>query len=372
MFLLHVPLNIFSEGSQISNFNIDCDNGFSSNESSPFTTGFESGNYVCSFTKLDYYERTSVFTADSDKTIDVKLSLKESLTIEEHTWLEAIYNCLYSGDCSMYNLLLQINDTVGNIWEQTKPTDESVITFENITNKVVDSSNNLTIDYTVNIPVKAGYISGTYLPVRIGYWFLDITNTTCYNQGDRPTGVSDPYCQPLIIETIGPMGGSVDFTVELQPSLPAGNYSIKRIIDIDPLGVWYNYGQEVISSFTMLESLSTYGTGVENTGDSMPSSESSSDDSSSSSSSSGGSSKTTNIYNTYNTYNAIEQQTPDEDGIIHLNDESDKSGSSWITGGVIGTNGLLISWQVVFVISIIGLLLVVFIVNRAVLGLKKK
>ena len=126
------------------------------------------------------------------------------------------------------------------------------------------------------------------MPVRIGYWFLNEANTTCYNQGERPEGVSDPYCQPLIVETIGPMDGTVNFTVELQPSLPAGNYSIKRIIDIDPLGVWYNYGQEVISSFTMLESLSSFGVSISVTVDSISNSESNSDDSGSGGSSGGG------------------------------------------------------------------------------------
>ena len=97
---------------------------------------------------------------------------------------------------------------------QNQPTDENVVLQRDVLIKEVNSTSNLTINYTVNIPIKAGYAMGTFLPVRIGYWFLDITNTTCFNQGDRPTGVSDPYCQPLMVEVIGPMGGNVSFLVD--------------------------------------------------------------------------------------------------------------------------------------------------------------
>ncbi len=122
--------------------------------------------------------------------------------------------------------------------------------------------------------------------MRIGYWFLNTANTSCYNQGDRPAGVADPYCQPLVIETVGPMGGSVSFTVELQPSLPAGDYSIKRMIDIDPNEEWVNYGQEEVDTVTVTEDLDIYGIKLQKTGEQMPSS--SSEGSSSSGSSSGG------------------------------------------------------------------------------------
>ncbi len=217
--------------------------------------GFPPGSWECTFKLAGFYDKTKTFTADDNKIVNVVMSEAGQLTDEEHTWLEAIYTCIVLKDCDLYNLLLEINGTVGNIWEHTKPTDEGVVTSETITNKVVNSSNNLTIDYTISIPIKAGYSLGAYLPVRIGYWFLDENNTTCYNQGDKPTGVADPYCQPLIVETIGPMGGSVSFTVNLQPSLPEGDYSVKRIIDIDPNDVWINYGQEEIDTITVTEDM---------------------------------------------------------------------------------------------------------------------
>ncbi len=313
------------DNSQILNFNINCNNSFSaSGVSSPYEAGFLPGSYGCTFSKLFFYNKITTFTSDNDKTVNVKLSREFSLTVEEHTWLEAIYNCVVLGDCNLYNMLLEINQTTGKIWEHIKPTDESVITFENITNKVVNSSNNLTINYTINIPIKAGYSLGAYLPIRIGYWFLDTANTTCYNQGDKPTGVKDPYCQPLITEIIGPMGGQVNFTVELQPSLPVGNYSIKRIVDIDPNNVWINYGQEVISLFVMTETLSTYGISVENTGEVMP-----------------------------------EKEGPLENI------------KSKITGGVVGVSQLISGWQIVAIIAIIGGVLIVFIISKTILRLKE-
>ena len=286
--------------------------------------GFPDGSWECEFKEDFHFDKTIIFNANSDKMVPVLMSESGQLSIEEHTWLEAIYNCIILEDCSLYNLLLEINQTIGNIWEHTKPTDSSVVISETITNKVVNSTNNLTIDYSVYIPIKAGYSLGAYLPVRIGFWFMDETNTTCYNQGDKPTGVNEPYCQPLIIETIGPMGGNVNFTIELQPSLSEGDYSIKRIIDIDPSGVWYNYGSEVISDFTMLESLSTYGASVENTGEVMP-----------------------------------------ERNLI-------KSIKSGITGAVtdVGNYLLLSGWQIVVIIGIIGGVLVFFIISRTIIRLK--
>ena len=346
------------------NYSVFSQGGDTTNPYGPY--GFPPGSFQCNFTRATYYDKTISFSSDNDKTISVKLSEELSLTVEEHTWLEAIYNCVVLGDCSLYNLLLEMNQTIGKVWENTKPTDESVIAFENITNKVVDSTHNLTIDYSVNIPIKAGYSLGTYLPIRIGYWFLDTGNTTCYNQGTKPTGVEEPYCQPLIIETLGPMGGSVSFTVKLHPELPTGNYSIKRIIDIDPNNVWINYGQDMIGSFVMAEGLSNYGIAVEKTGENNPSVNTNNQQQSSSSSERGSSStskKVTNIYNTYNTASDKESQTPSGNGVIHLNNPTG------ITGGTIHD---LLKGNFVVIIVVMGFVLVVFIISRTIIKLKKR
>jgi len=357
------------DGSQITQLdNIVCNNSWSSGSiSSPFEFGFLSGNYECAFSKTNYYDKTITFTADNDKIIDIKLSRYYHLTVEEHTWLEAIYNCLYSGDCSLYNLLLEVNQTIGKIWDNTKPTDENVVTTETITNKVVDSTHNLTIDYSVNIPIKAGYVSGTYLPVRIGYWFLNEANTSCYNQGDKPTEVEDPYCQPLIIETLGPMGGQVNFMVKLHPELPAGNYSIKRIIDIDPNNVWINYGQENIGSFIMAESLNNYGITVEKTWESNPSVNAQQQSNPQETSGGGSSGSTTTIIK--------EKETIIKEGSQGSNTENngkspEENNNPGITGGVIGT--LLSGKQITFIITILcGTFIIFIIVRHRIIKLKK-
>ena len=378
--LWSITFNVTSgeTGEQLPNFNIDCNNTFSvSGVNSQFTTGFEPGNYECTFSKNNFFNKTKTFVADSDKTVSVPLSLIGALTIEEHTWLEAIYNCVILKDCSLYNLLLEINQTTGNIWEHTKPTDESVITFENVTNKVVNASNNLTIDYRVAIPIKAGYSLGTYLPVRIGFWFMNTSNTTCFNQGDKPTGVEDPYCQPLITEVIGPMGGSVNFTVELRPSLPAGNYSIKRIIDIDPNNVWVNYGQENIGIFTLTKSISDAGIVLEKTGEINPSVSDggASGITGSSSGSSGGGSGGTTIIKEKETIKLVPSDNSDdnkEDSSKEATTSEDET-SPGITGGVIGAS-LLSGGQIVIITIVLAITFIVFIIvtSRTIIRIKKK
>ena len=256
-------------------------------------------------------------------------------------------------------MISNINNTVTNIWEVTAPTDESVVLSETITNKVVNSTNNLTIDYSIFIPVKAGYGMGDYLPVRIGFWFLDnATNTTCYNQGEELVGISSPSCSPLIVETIGHMGGTVNFTVELQPALVSGdNYTIKRVIDIDPLGVWYNYGNEIIGDLIMLESLSVAGAGVERTGDEMPEntgefveSDSLSESSSNSDSSKGDSNKNSDFSEVVEIFEVNEEE-------IIL---------SGITGAVVGAGeNLLSGYQLILVVAMLCITLVVVTFNRS-------
>ena len=366
--LVSITFNVTSgeDGSQISNFNVNCNNSFSaSGVSSPYETGFLPGSYECTFVKTfpEYYNKTIIFGADMDKIVNIKMSKKAYLTNEEHTWLEGIYNCVVLGDCELYNLLLEINQTVGKIWSHTQPTDESVITFENITNKVVDSTHNLTIDYTVHIPIKAGYALGTYLPVRIGYWFMDETNTTCYNQGTKPTGVEEPYCQPLIAETIGQMGGSVSFEVKLHPNLPAGNYNVKRIIDIDPNNVWINYGQETIGMITLAEALtSSPGISLAKIGEAMPSSSSTSASSTQSTTSGGGSSV---IY-----LNSKDSSDSDNS----KDKEAADSNKPGITGAAIGKGGLLSGGEFVAVTVILCVTFVVFLVisSRTLIKIKAK
>ena len=64
---------------------------------------------------------------------------------------------------------------------------------------------------------------------------------------------ADPFCTPLIAQTLGPMNGTVSFTVNLRPNLSSGTYDLVRRIDIDPQGVWINYGQDKIGTVNVLQ-----------------------------------------------------------------------------------------------------------------------
>lgn len=263
----NITFNITSgeDGSQLTNVNIYCNNSWGvTGVSSPYSAGFLPGDYSCTFERtipLLYYNKTISFVADNDKLINIVMSSRLYLSVEEHNWIEAIYKCLYSGDCLALNLLLNINQTTSKIWNQFKRTDQSVVTFENITNSIISNTSNLTIEYIVNVPIKEGYglIQGIqgyddFLPIRISYWFLDTTNTTCYNQGSKPVGVESPYCQALTVTTVGQINTIINFTVDLRPDLPVGNYTIVRSIEIDPDNRWIDYGQEIVGKVEILSS----------------------------------------------------------------------------------------------------------------------
>ena len=184
---------------------------------------------------------------------------EDSLTIQEHDWLKAIYDCVIDGDCTLYNMIQNVTETTAKIWNQYKRTDQSIVTGEAVTSSVVNDTSNLTIAYNVSIPKKEGYgvvegIQGydDFLPIKLSYWFLDETNTTCYNQGNKSTGVEGPYCNALTVTTVGQIEMSIDFTVDIRPELPAGNYTIVRSIEIDPENVWIDYGQERIGKVEVL------------------------------------------------------------------------------------------------------------------------
>src|SRR3989344_6299935 len=233
-----------------------------SNLYGPFA--FPNGTWSCTFNRSSYYPTTQNFSADSDKIINIVLPQTGGATFQEHTWLEAIYNCVIQKQCDLYNLLLEINKSAGYTWQHFKPTDSSVVLNETFGSRTLNSTSNITVNYTINIPVKAGYALGTYLPVRIGFWFLNQTNGSCYSQGTLPTGVTviEPYCNPLIVQTMGPMGYNVSFRADLRPNLSSGFYEVKRIVEIDPNEQWIGYGQDTIGTITVGEPNSNYGSNV--------------------------------------------------------------------------------------------------------------
>jgi len=259
----------------LPNFNIYCNNSFIIlSTTSPTSIGFLPANYECTFVATEFYNKTITFTADVDKTINVKMSREFSLTIEEHTWLEWLYNCWKAGDCR--KLLENINQTTTQIWQQVTKTNRDVVTQEKFISSSLSNTSNITLNYTVNIPFKQGYANGELLPLRLFFWFTDINKTRCYNQdkGTDSNRAESPYCFPLIAETLGPNNGSMTFTIDLRPNLPVGSYNITRTIEIDPIlegtRTWINYGQEDVGQVTVEEGNDNPSVILDKTGETSP------------------------------------------------------------------------------------------------------
>ena len=249
-------------GNSLTGVMIACNNGWSvaSTTTNPYgPVKFYEGSYSCEFSKtgaINYYNKTLIFLADNNKQINIIMSLKQELTIQEHNWLEAIYQCLYEGNCRALDLLEEINETTENLWDQFKPIDESVVLQEDILSNTLSSTQNISINYTIRVPPKAGYSDGDWLPIKIAYWFLDENNESCKDQ-DRfsdSNRAEKTYCIPLIAQLLGRINENTEFRIDLRPNLPAGSYSIVRDIEIDPNQIWIKYGQGVIDEANILES----------------------------------------------------------------------------------------------------------------------
>lgn len=252
-----ITFNVTSgeDGSQISNFAISCDNDWSvSWVSSPYTAGFAPWNYECEFAKPSWYNGTVEFTADNDKRVDVKMSRQAYLTIEEHTWLEWLYNCWHNGDC--WNLLSRVNQTTTQTWQRLTGTNRNVITQEDILSNTLSAESNISINYTIEVPYKEGVPLNDLLPIRLYFWFTDTEKTQCHSQdkGTNTNRAEQPYCLPLVAEILGPNNGTVTFRADLRPALSAGTYGFIRSIEIDPLGVWTQYGRGYLGKIEVSES----------------------------------------------------------------------------------------------------------------------
>ncbi|MBS3102410.1 hypothetical protein J4458_03100 [Candidatus Woesearchaeota archaeon] len=259
-------------GGSTPSFDISCINGYTqlnaeqeqnTNTFHTATNTFAHGDYNCTFSEIidvdlkNYRDVTTTIIADNDKTIQINVSRIGGLTEEEHNWLQFLYTCFNTGEC--IDLLRTINQTTKDIWKRVTGTDTSVVIFENITSNTLSSTSNISIDYTIDIPIKEGYAVGELLPLRMFFWITDVNKTTCFNQ-DKSTDTNRaeaPYCLPLVAETLGPNGGEVNFTVDLRPNIPNGDYNITRSIEIDPIVnnevTWINYGQESIGQIKVLE-----------------------------------------------------------------------------------------------------------------------
>ncbi|MBN1896459.1 MAG: hypothetical protein JW789_01895 [Candidatus Aenigmarchaeota archaeon] len=259
----NVTFHVYSGeyGEELTSIIVFCNNSIIYSLDSGDTVSFTTGDFSCIFDEENFYNKTVEFTVNNDTEIDVTLSIMGGLTVEEHVWLDYLYDCWSTGDCrdTLNNIETtvvyinqtteQIKETVDNVWDQFEQTDEDVVEETRI-NMEVNESSNITINYSINVPVKQDY---QFLPIRIFYWFLDETNTSCYSQGNYTVEMVEPYCQPLVAHTIGEVNTVLNFTVEMRPSLPTGNYTLVRRIDIDPDEIWINYGHEVIGTIDVTE-----------------------------------------------------------------------------------------------------------------------
>ncbi len=94
-------------------FDIVCNNGFSATDAknNDVHTNFGSGVVECTFSNLfsdgrNYFDKTINITADNDnQVIEIPMSRENTMTKEEHDWLEAIHNCMINGvGCASWTL----------------------------------------------------------------------------------------------------------------------------------------------------------------------------------------------------------------------------------------------------------------------------
>jgi len=347
-------------------FDISCDNGFTATDvENPYTAtdAFAPGTWNCTFSNLlNHYDGEKIFTVDSNKIVEVSISYGDTLTQEEHDWLEWLYNCWNSGDC--WNLLTNINDTTTDIWQRLTGTNTDVITQEDVISYELSSSSNISINYTINVPYKSEVAVNELLPIRMYFWFTDVNRTKCHSQ-DKASDTNraeNYYCLPLVAEVLGPNDGTVTFQVDLRPNLADGTYNFTRSIEIDPVGVWTQYGREDIGQIEITE---TGDASIDVSDENLINSPTESSDTTSDSSSSSGSDKqssVTNVYNTYITEESDEEEKTDNE-VIHLN----KPG---ITGGIIGT-GLFSNYMFVIILGIFAGLFITIVISRTILKIKK-
>jgi hypothetical protein len=157
--------------------------------------------------------------------------------------------------------LKQINATIGNIWERFERVNGSVIKSETVNSWVLNSTSSMLIEYNITIPLKEGYTSEDYLPVRWNYWFID-SNGNCVNQRKESYGVT-PYCNPLVAQSLGKGDSSLVVNVTLRPALPVGNYSVIRELEVDPNQIWISYGRGPLGVVRVSEGVSNARVSIE-------------------------------------------------------------------------------------------------------------
>jgi len=129
---------------------------------------------------------------------------------------------------------------------------EGVILTESISASGIESLDDsaFTINYSINVPVKAGFKAGDYEPMRFKYFFYsDSGRGACVDQFQgRGSDVEGDECSPLVAQVVGRANDTVSFSVQIKPALSAGEYLVIREFQVDPLGTWVSYGKEEIGT----------------------------------------------------------------------------------------------------------------------------
>jgi len=148
---------------------------------------------------------------------------------------------------------VEINTTTHWIWERFVRRNTEVIRFENMTGRFLSGIANITIFYNITVPLKQGFDSTDYIPIRWKFWFLrwsatdPYLNQTCVNQNRQFANV-EPYCNPLVAQYIGRPTFNYTLNISLRPSLSIGNYTVVREVEIDPEYVWVTHARGPIGT----------------------------------------------------------------------------------------------------------------------------
>jgi len=138
------------------------------------------------------------------------------------------------------------------IWQKYQRVNTSVIHNETITSATLSSELNITIFYNITIPLKEGFTTSDYLPMRWKFWFVDLETYRCMDQS-REQRFIEPYCNPLVAQVINLGNATFTVNITMRPSLKRGNYTMIRELEVDPEQVWVSYGHGSIANITVLE-----------------------------------------------------------------------------------------------------------------------
>ena len=174
-------------------------------------------------------------------------------------YLDEINDTTHSGTT---DILREVNQTIHYIWERFERVNATQqIHNETVLSAILSKTSNIKLWYNLTIPLKQGYTTDDYLPIRIKYWFINLgsdiasaSDDSCVNQA-RTFESAFPHCNAIIAQYVGKGSSTVNFNVTLQPSLGIGNYSIVRELEIDPNNVWISYNFGTIGSFEVTDDM---------------------------------------------------------------------------------------------------------------------